>query len=180
MKLNISLTRKGDVQKAIEALEEYKRKLVDKETLFCQRLAEIGVMAASAKLSTGDGDSSRLASFSIDFIAGGENVSCVLSITSVPNILEDGRTYYPHLGWEFGAGIYYNNGNVHPKAHELGMGVGTFPDQTNAMYNHWWYRDEGGNLHLSRGTQATMPMHTATVEMIQNIEAIAKEVYGGR
>ena len=179
MKLTINLSKKGELQNAIDALEDYRKRLVDKETLFCQRLAEIGVTAATAKLSTGEGDSSRAASFSIDFVADGERVSCTLSITSTPNILEDGRIYYPHLGWEFAAGIYYNNGNIHPKAHELGMGVGTFPDQRNALYDHWWYRDEGGNLHFSRGTQATMPMHTAVVEMIQNIETIAKEVYGG-
>lgn len=173
----VSLTRKGDVDRAIKILKEYKKSLIAKEEIFVRRLTELGVEVAAMTLAAGQGDSSRDAKFSVSFTVDGNSVEGILSITSEPHVLEDGRTYYPHLGWEFGAGIHFNNGNINPKAHELGLGVGTFPDQKHALEDYWWYRDENKNLHMSQGTEATMPMYKASLEMIQNIEAIAKEVF---
>ena len=173
----VSLTRKGDVDKAIKILKDYKKSLISKEEIFVRRLAELGVEVAQMTLATGRGDSSRDAKFSVNFTLDGETVEGILSITSEPHVLKDGRTYYPHLGWEFGAGIYYNNGNANPKAHEMGMGVGTFPDQTNAYNDYWWYRDENKQLHISYGTEATMPMYKASIEIIKAIETVAREVF---
>ena len=178
MKLKVSLFKKGDIDKAIKEVEKYQKSLVDKGETFCRRLAELGVTVAKATLATGQGDSSRDTKFDISFTANGEVVEGALSITSTPNVTNDGRVFYPHLAWEFGSGIYYNNGNINPHAHELGMGVGTFPDQKFAFSDHWWYRDSNGNLRMSQGTQATMPMYKASLEMMQNIETIAREVYG--
>lgn len=176
--LYISLTRKGDIDKAVKALKEYQNRLVDRSEIFVRRLAELGVEVAKTTLSTGQGDSSRDAKFTISFVVNGSTVEGVLSISSKPHTTKDGRTYYPHLGWEFGSGIHFNNGNINPKAHELGMGVGTFPDQTHALDDYWWYRDDNGNLRMSQGTEATMPMYKASIEMINSIESIAREVYG--
>lgn len=174
----ISLTRKGDISKGVKLLKEFKKSLIDKSEEFIRRLAELGVESARMTLATGQGDSSRNARFSIIFNIEGETVEGILSITSDPNILEDGRIYYPHLGWEFGAGIHFNNGNANPHAHELGMGVGSFPKQKNALNDQWWYRDNNGSLRLSQGTEATMPMYKASLKMMQSIESIAREVYG--
>lgn len=178
MRLNISLTRKGDIQKAIKQLEKYKQTLLSKEEIFVRRLVEIGVNAAKITLATGQGDSSREAKFAVSFAIDGETIDGILSISSNPHTTTDGRVYYPHLGWEFGAGIHFNNGNINPKAHEMGMGVGTFPDQKNALNDYWWYRDSSGKLRMSQGTEATMPMYKASIEMINAIESVAKEVYG--
>lgn len=184
MRINVSLTRSGDIQKAIDALEEYKRQLVDKEKLFCQKLADIGVNAALMTLaSKGQGDADRSASFNIAYIVDGQNVEFVLTVTSKPTYTSDGRVFYPHLAWEFGAGNAFNGGmkSPNPHAEELGMNIGSFPGQTHVPDPGWWYyRDENGDAVRSYGTQATMPMHTASVEIMRSIETIAKEVYGGR
>lgn len=179
----VSLTRKGSIDKAIKELERYKDTLVDKEKEFCRRLAEIGVNAAMMTLATkGQGDSERSASFNIAYKVEDREVEFILSITSKPHITKDGRVFYPHLAWEFGAGNYYNGmTSPNPKAGELGMGPGKFPGQTHVPTpGEWYYRDEDGHSHRSVGTQATMPMHTAVVEMIKSVEAVAKEVYGGK
>ena len=177
MKLKVSLFKKGDIDRAIKEIEKYQKSLVDKSERFCRRLAEIGVMVAKATLTTGQGDSSRDAAFDISFTADGEIVECTLSVTGETRVTEDGRVFNTIFAWEFGSGIYYNNGNINPHAHELGMGVGTFPNQKFAFSDHWWYRDDNGNLRMSQGTQATMPMYRASLEMMQNIETIAREVY---
>ena len=40
-----------------------------------------------------------------------------------------------------------------PKAREYGMGVGSFPGQTHALNDYWWYRDKDGRLRFSQGTE---------------------------
>lgn len=179
----VSLTTKGSIDKAIRELERYKDNLVDKEKLFCRRLAEIGVNAAMMTLATkGQGDSSRDAKFNISYMVEGREVEFILSVTSNPTITKDGRVFYPHLAWEFGAGNYFNGmTSPNPKAGELGLGIGSFPMQSHVPEpGFWYYRDENGDPVRSYGTQATMPMHTAVVEMMKSVEAVAKEVYGMR
>ena len=80
---------------------------------------------------------------------------------------------------EFGAGIRYNNGKAHPQASELGYGVGTYPGQQNAINpGYWWYKDDGGDLHLSFGTEATMPLYKAYIGIVDQVGTIAREVFG--
>lgn len=179
MNIKISLVEKNSIQQAISELEKYRDSLETKNKLFVRRLAEIGVTAAETRLATGQGDSDRDCRFSMLFDTALGAVEGRIIITSTPHVDKDGRVFYPHLAWEFGAGIYYNNGNSNPKAREFGMGVGTFPNQTHAFNDYWWYKDDEGNLHLSKGTQATMPMYNASKEIIHQIEVIAREVFGG-
>ena len=167
------------IAQAIKELEKYRDSLQDKNSLFIKRLAEIGVTAAEQKLATGQGDTSRDARFSVVFNTSEGLAEGQIIITSTPKIDEYGRVFYPHLAWEFGAGIYFNNGNANPKASEFGMGVGTFPDQKHAYRDYWWYKDDAGNLHLSQGTQATMPMYNASKAIIEQIEVIAREIFSG-
>ena len=107
-------------------------------------------------------------------------VEGLIIISSDPHVDKDGRKFYPHLAWEFGAGIFYNNGNINPKASEMGMGVGTFPNQKHALDDYWWYRDNDGEFHISYGTKATMPMFNASKTIIEQIDTIAREVFSGQ
>lgn len=181
-RLYISLANKSSIDKTIQELENLKKEVVDREELFCRRLADIGVNAAMLTLAfKGQGDASRSASFNVTFIAAGEEVSAVITVTSEPHTTKDGRVFFPHLAWEFGTGNAFNGStSPSPDAKKFGMGIGTFPNQTHVPNpGYWYYRDEHGDPIRSYGTQATMPMHTAVVEMINNIETVAKEVYGG-
>jgi hypothetical protein len=83
------------------------------------------------------------------------------------------------LFWEFGSGIRFNSGTKHPKADEFGMGPGTYPGQTHVPDpGYWYYYPKGSdNAVRSEGTQATMPMYKASMEMISKIHQIAKEVF---
>lgn len=174
-----SLSDQKSIEKAIKELTEYRDSLAVKNEQFVKRLAELGVVAAQERLATGQGDSDRGAKFSISITTTDGIINGTLSITSTPHVDNQGRVFYPHLAWEFGAGIHFNNGNANPHASKLGMGVGKFPEQKFALNDSWWYRDEEGNLHLSQGTQATMPMYNASKTIIQQIETIAREVFSG-
>ena len=168
------------IEQAIKELEKYRDSLIRKNDVFIHRLAEIGVTAAEQRLATGEGDTDRDCRFSMVFKTTAGICEGQIIISSTPKTDELGRRFYPHLAWEFGAGIYYNNGNANPKSKEFGMGVGTFPMQEHALDDYWWYRDDDGTLRMSKGTQATMPMYNASKEIIQQIETIAREVFSGQ
>lgn len=81
------------------------------------------------------------------------------------------------LAVEFGAGVHYNP-VPNPKAELLGYGVGTFPGQTHAFDDMWWFWDEKSQeWRATHGIKATMPMYNATEEMIAKIVQIARTAF---
>lgn len=181
--LNMTL-KSGSIQRVQRELRAYKERLKEQEAEFVNRLADIGVNVARLNVN-GQGDYGaedveiKPISAVVNFSVEGHEVTAKIEMSSTPKVTKEGRVFYPHLAVEFGAGIYYNNGNANPYASELGMGVNTFNDDSDAAIDpgYWWYRDENGNPHLSYGTEATMPMYKASLEIIQNIQSIAREVF---
>ena len=164
----------------IKKIDTYKKQLDRKNKEFIQRLSDLGVNVALMTLaSKGSGDASRAAKFKVTFNVEDKTVEGIIAITSMPNRTSDGRVFYPHLAWEFGAGNYFNGAaSPNPKAAEMGMGIGTFPGQTHVPDpGYWYYIDENGDKVRSYGTQATMPMYNASLEMIRQIETVAREVF---
>lgn len=82
---------------------------------------------------------------------------------------------------EFGAGVHYNGAlgsTPNPKGLELGYFIGSYPEQTHAGDDYWFYTDESGKSHFSQGTKAGMPMYLAAQYMRGHIGSIAREVFG--
>ena len=80
---------------------------------------------------------------------------------------------------EFGAGVYHNGSpgsSPHPHGAELGMKIGGF-GKGNGKKEVWGFY-ENGELKLSRGTPARMPMALAITTVCNDIQSIAKEVFG--
>lgn len=80
---------------------------------------------------------------------------------------------------EFGAGTYYNTavGNSpHPLGEKYGYLIGTY-GMGNGAKQVWGYYSDSGELVLTRGTKATMPMYKADMEIISNVERIVREVF---
>lgn len=179
--LYLKLNTPGDIDRIIKYLENYRQSIIGKNEEFICRLADIGVNAAMMTLATkGQGDAERDADFNIEFEVEGEKVNGIISISSEPKETDDGRVFYPHLAWEFGAGNRFNGStSPNPKASELGMGPGTFPEQKHIPNpGFWYYKDDNGDAVRSYGTQAIMPMYTASIEILERINEIAREVFG--
>ena len=71
---------------------------------------------------------------------------------------------------EYGAGFYALNGHR-----------GTFPGQRHAFKSEWFWYDGNGVKHSSEEDYhmiATQPMYRALVDMMLNVEKVAKEVFG--
>lgn len=82
------------------------------------------------------------------------------------------------LAIEFGAGVHFNPTPNPIISSEFPYGVGTFPGQTHAYQDTWFYWDENTQeWKPTHGVKATMPMYSADMEIIQNVFKFAKEVF---
>lgn len=80
---------------------------------------------------------------------------------------------------EFGAGVYHNGSpgsSPHPHGAELGMTIGGF-GKGNGKKETWGFYEEG-ELKLTHGTPAVMPMARAVTTVCNEISQIAREVFG--
>lgn len=169
------LSVKG-IENLKKQLEDYKKDLVRKCDLLAQRLAEIGLTVAEAKV-----DESPLGKYvNLKVETSKTKVSSKAIIIAVGEIKRSEK-YAPFstlLAIEFGAGIYHNK-IKNPKSEELGFGVGTFPNQIHAFEDGWYFWDEKEEVwRYTHGVRATMPMYNADIEIIKSIKAIAREVFG--
>ena len=169
MNINIELST-SSVQRAIEQIKAYQDSLNDKNDLFVQRLAELGIPIIDENIHASAGDANKYHSTQIKINSFGDHSEATLTLSG-----------QDILFIEFGSGIYYNPDGGSEHAGEFGYGVGTYPGQTHAFDEQgWWYKDETGALHHSYGQQATAPMLKASHEIIENIRKIAREVYGSK
>lgn len=179
-KLAISLNTKS-IESAIKELEKYKSSIQIKNKLFVERLLDVGITIAQQNV----GNFGKHITFSKE-VKGSTHAIGFLIATDEPItvewiVSEDGDTktaeVSPLLMAEFGSG----------KLAEVlfkisGVGRGTFPGQTHAFEDTWSFKkkDKSGNdrWFTSSGVAPTHPMYFADMEMIEQIDKIAREVFG--
>ena len=82
---------------------------------------------------------------------------------------------------EFGAGVSLNveaGPTKHPLGAQYGFLIGSY-GQGHGAQNVWGYYADSGELVLTRGTKATMPVYKASLEIRNSVVEIAKRVFGG-
>jgi hypothetical protein len=159
-KIKITL---DEIDKAIKDIDKYKNELLKKEKLFLERLADIGVREASVRFTTAMYDGTNNTEVTLDttdkgyvIIAEGESVAFI----------------------EFGAGVYHNTAEPYPNTRPNGIvGIGEY-GKGKGKQRAWGYKDETGELVITRGNPAAMPMWYASEEMKNAITKIAREVFG--
>lgn len=80
---------------------------------------------------------------------------------------------------EFGSGVYHNTppgSSSHPKGQEFGFVIGSY-GQHKGVQQVWGYYDDNGDLVLTHGVMATMPMYKAVQEMYRQAPRIVREVF---
>lgn len=174
-KIRITLDSKS-VGEAIEKLRNYSNGLENKILEFSKRLAEVGIFMA--KESSG-GEFEPYLVFKKEItvqhgIASAKTLVIGSNSSLAKVVWDSGEAYVnPILMTEFGSGWLAMN----PKSIS-GVGQGTFPGQKYAFEpGGWWWR-ENGIVHHSYGTRAYAPMDHAYVEMVSQVETIAKQVFG--
>lgn len=173
---------KSDISvKGIEALKsqllQYKDSLSVKCENLVSRLLQSGVAVSQSKVSE-----SPLGKYvTVTTNISADNIGCK-GILLAKGAVKEQEGYAPFsilLAIEFGAGIHYNPTPNPLISSEFPYGVGTFPGQTHAYEDMWFYWDENSQEWKStHGVKATMPMYSADMEIIQNVVKFAKEVFG--
>jgi hypothetical protein len=161
MKLSIALSE-SSINAAIKQLARYKKWVSEKTALLLERLALIGANEASVRFATAIYDGVNDSDVSVDIqgnkavISAKGNAVCFI---------------------EFGAGVYHNPGEPYPLPRPAGIvGIGEY-GQGKGKRQAWGYYGESGELVITRGNPAAMPMWNALKEMEHEVLRIAREVF---
>ena len=160
-----------EIDKAIKELEKYKKDIIRKTEILREKIAErIGELSQL-------GFNGAVVD---DLLEGGQRIAQV--DVDVAHI--DGSSFVVAFGedavWvEFGAGVYHNSSlgsSPHPRGTKLGFTIGGYGKGKGKREVWGFYED--GELRLTHGTPATMPMYNALKTVCDEIDKIAREVFG--
>lgn len=159
------------IAKAIREIEKYKIEFQKKVDTYRKRIAE--EIAVNASLNFGSAviedkirDGPRKPNVTVKVDERG----------SIAVVVADGEDA---VWCEFGAGVYHNGSigsSPHPKGNELGFTIGSY-GFGHGKQKAWGYY-ENGQLVITRGTPASMPMYNAVQEVTRKAIEIAREVFG--
>ena len=161
----------SEINRAMKELADYKQEILHKTELLREKVAER--LADEAK----NGFSGAVVD---DLTRGGQRFAQVdVSVDNRGSVTVVVASGEDAVWVEFGAGVYHNGSpgsSPHPHGAELGMTIGGF-GKGNGKKEVWGFYEEG-ELKLTRGTPARMPMALAVTTVCNDIQAIAKEVFG--
>lgn len=147
-----------NINAAIREVQKYKTWVEAKEKELVERLAAAGADVARVVFASATYDGVNDVTVRVD------------QTGSVAVIYAEGQAV---AFIEFGAGDRYGHG--HPKAGELGMGAGTYPEGKGHWDDPkgWWY----AHGKHSYGNPPAMAMYQAVQRMQEEITTIAREVF---
>ena len=175
MKIKADLSVKG-IEDLKRQLLRYKDNLSIKCEKLVSRLLQSGVAVSQTKINE-----SPLGKYvTVTTNISADKTGCK-GILLAKGAVKEQEGYAPFsilLAIEFGAGVHFNPTPNPIISSEFPYGVGTFPGQTHAYQDIWFYWDENTQeWKPTHGVKATMPMYNADMEIIQNIVKFAKEVF---
>lgn len=174
LKADLSISSIRNLQKE---LEKYSDSLTYKCELLVKRLAEAGIPVIDENMAK--------SAFTVDEkgIQSGADTQHYTHIKlksfgdyARADLIVEGKEL---LFIEFGAGVYYNGAegsSPHPKGQEFGYVIGSY-GKGHGVQKVWGYYADNGELILTHGVEATMPMYRASLNIAENVVKIAKEVF---
>ena len=174
-KITVKLNSKS-IKKAIKELEDYRNSLKAKSELLVSRLLDEGIKVAYQHTGKYGG----YVEFKKEIEGGEQCVGLLIGSDAKPYLstwkYKDGVKTAEVSGLymlEFGSGWLAN-----VIWDVQGVGQGTFPEQTHAFDEHgWFWEDEDGTRHHSRGEEPHYPMYFADMTMLSQVDKIAREVF---
>lgn len=161
-----------DINRAIRELQEFKQDFSEKVDTYRKRIAE--EIAVNASM--------LFANSVVDDVIQGSPRRPDVQVTvdergGISVVVANGEDA---VWCEFGAGVYHNGSvgsSPNPFGTDLGLTIGSY-GKGHGKQSAWGYYDEDGNLVITRGTPASMPMYNAVQEVARKSVEIAREVFG--
>ena len=151
------------IRNAVKELKAYRDSLQEKMDKLLEELAYIGVKEASIRFTTAIYDGVNDSSVTLEAISNGY---CIRAEGTAVAFIE------------FGAGVYHNPGEPYPNPRPDGIvGIGEY-GKGYGKRPAWGFRGEDGEVVVTRGNPAAMPMWYASEEMQNAILQKFKEVFG--
>ena len=165
----------SSIEQLKKELNSYRNTFTQKCRILVDRLIGNGIDIAQIKVSESPLGKYITLRAEVDNVSSGA-VGSIIGVGAIKQA-DEYEDFNILLAVEFGAGIHHN-AKANPKAAELGFGVGTFPGQTHAFQDSWWYWDaKDEKWKRTYGIKATMPMYSAFLEMYKIAQQTAIEVF---
>ena len=160
--IQMSLSTKS-LGKGLKELKAYRDAIERMEKQLLEELANIGVREASVRFTTAIYDGVNDSEVTLETIKNGYQ------------IVAEGKAV---AFIEFGAGVYHNTTEPYPNTRPDGIvGIGEY-GKGYGKRQAWGFKDDSGELVITHGNPAAMPMWYASEEMRNSILQIAKRVFG--
>lgn len=159
-----------EINRAIKELEQYKQEIIRKTDLLREKVADRLAELAKSGFAGAVVD---------DLLKGGQRTAQVdVTIEDRENVTLVIANGEDAIWAEFGAGVHHNGSpgsSPHPKGSELGFTIGSYGKGMGKKDTWGFYED--GELRLTHGAPATMPMYNALKTVCDEISEIAREVF---
>lgn len=160
--IKMSLSSKS-IQEGIKELKAYRKSLDAKKDKLLEELAYIGAKEASVRFTTAIYDGVNDSSVTLEPIKDGY---CIKAEGKAVAFIE------------FGAGVYHNPGEPYPDPRPSGIvGIGEY-GKGHGKRQAWGFLDESGELVITHGNPAAMPLWYASEEMRNSVKQKFVEVFG--
>ena len=160
--IKMTLSSKS-IQNAIAELKAYRESIDVKKYQLLEELTKIGLREASVRFTTAIYDGVNDSHVTAEKIHFGY---CIKAEGKAVAFIE------------FGAGVYHNPGEPYPNARPDGIvGIGEY-GKGYGKRQAWGFRNDDGELVITHGTPAAMPMWYASEEMRNSVLQKFKEVFG--
>lgn len=161
----------SDIDRAIRELKQYKQDFLKKVDTYRKKLAE--EIANNASL--------RFGSATMEYTIRGtpRKPDVTVDVTDSGNVSVVVANGEDAVWCEFGSGVYYNGSvgsSPNPYGKDLGFTIGSY-GKGYGKGKAWGYYDDTGELVITRGTPASMPMYNAAKEVTKKAIEIAREVF---
>lgn len=170
--ISIELSEDG-IDAALKKLAQYKQGVLEKEKQLRQKVAEF------LKSEAQSGFNGAVVDDLTDRSGGARYGDVDVSIDNRGNVTVVVANGEDAVWIEFGAGVHYNGSvgsSPNPYGAKLGFIIGGY-GKGNGRKETWGFYEDG-ELKITHGTPAKMPMANAVTALCNEFPRIAKEVFG--
>lgn len=170
--ITIDIFDPASIDRAVNEIREYSRWVQRKTDELRERIAYFIAKDASAVFNTAVAEDDMREGV----ITGNVEVSVEQQGDNMTVIIASGKDA---VFMEFGAGVYYNGAvgsSPNPLGTALGFTIGSY-GKGNGRKEVWAYDGGDGQIHLTHGTPASMPLYKAVQSVSRDIVRIAQEVF---
>lgn len=172
----------SEITEAIREIEKFKQEFQRKVDLYRKRIAEEIKNIASLNFDSSDMDD--VVGIVVDkqllHTGGTRKPDVKVRVEEkgqISVVVADGKDA---VWCEFGAGVHHNGSvgsSPNPYGNALGFTIGSY-GEGRGKQQVWGYENENGEIVITRGTPASMPMYNAAQEVARKAIEIAREVFG--